>query len=88
MTGFRTNMARVGRGFDAAGAIVIAGGVVPGIRLLVELSTSRIMNIRRFRQDFGTPIVIGLEFLVVGDIIRTVVVAPSLENVVALAIIV
>ena len=31
---------------------------------------------------------LGLEFLVAGDIIRTVVVAPTLENVAVLAIIV
>lgn len=89
MNGFRAVMELVGLGFDAAGVLVIAGGViVAGGRLLVDLSKLRIMNIRGFRQEFGTSIVLGLEFLVAGDIIRTVVVAPSLENVAVLAIIV
>ena len=46
------------------------------------------MNIRPFRQRFAGAIVLGLEFLVAGDIIRTVVVAPTLENVAVLAVIV
>ena len=46
------------------------------------------MDVRRFRQEFGGAIVLGLEFLVAGDIIRTVVVAPTLENAAVLAIIV
>lgn len=41
-----------------------------------------------YRQDIGRAILLGLEFLVAGDIIRTVVVAPTLDNLLALAIIV
>src|SRR5579885_3830497 len=43
---------------------------------------------RTYRQDVGRAILLGLEFLVAGDIIRTVVVAPTLQNVVVLGIIV
>ncbi|MEO7863250.1 MAG: DUF1622 domain-containing protein, partial [Nitrospirales bacterium] len=39
-------------------------------------------------QGLGRAIVLGLEFLVAGDIIRTVVVAPTLANVVVLGLIV
>jgi len=42
----------------------------------------------RYRQDIGRAILLGLEFLVAGDIIRTVIVAPTLENVLALGLIV
>jgi uncharacterized membrane protein len=41
-----------------------------------------------YRQDLGRAILLGLEFLIAGDIIRTVVVAPTLENVMILALIV
>ena len=34
-----------------------------------------------FRQDIGRAILLGLEFLIAGDIIRTVVVAPTIQNV-------
>ncbi len=43
---------------------------------------------RTYRQDVGRAILLGLEFLVAGDIIRTVVVAPTLENVLVLGLIV
>ena len=46
------------------------------------------MDVRRFRQGFGAAIMLGFEFLVAGDSIRTVAVAPTLENVTVLAIIV
>jgi uncharacterized membrane protein len=36
----------------------------------------------------GRAILLGLEFLIAGDIIRTVVVAPTLQNVVVLGLIV
>ncbi len=86
---FRAAMEWVGLGFDATGVVVIAGGaVVAAGRLAASASTVKAMNVRRFRQDFGGAIVLGLEFLVAGDIIRTVAVAPTLENVTVLAIIV
>ena len=43
---------------------------------------------RSYRQGLGRAILLGLEFLIAGDIIRTVVVAPTLENVMILALIV
>ena len=41
-----------------------------------------------YRQVLGRAILLGLEFLVAGDIIRTVAVTPTLESVIVLAIIV
>lgn len=43
---------------------------------------------KKYRQDLGRSIILGLEFLIAGDIIRTVVVADSLENVGILALII
>ena len=43
---------------------------------------------RVMRQSFGGGILLGLEILVAGDLIRTVAVAPTLENVIVLGIIV
>ena len=62
----------VGLAFDATGVLVIAGGAVVATgRLAASASTAKAMDVRRFRQDFGGAIVLGLEFLVAGDIIRT-----------------
>ena len=43
---------------------------------------------RVMRQSFGGGILLGLEILVAGDLIRTVAVAPTLDNVIVLGIIV
>jgi uncharacterized membrane protein len=87
MSTFREVMEWVGLAFDATGVLVIAGGVLIAAGRLAA-GASKAVGVRRFRQDFGGAIVLGLEFLVAGDIIRTVVVAPTLENVAVLAIIV
>ena len=41
-----------------------------------------------FRRNLGRSILLGLEFLIAGDIIRTVIVEATLENILALAIII
>ena len=43
---------------------------------------------RDFRRKLGRSIILGLEFLIAGDIIRTVVVADTFENVAVLGIII
>lgn len=43
---------------------------------------------RTYRRQLGRSIILGLEFLIAGDIIRTVVVAYTLENVAILGLII
>lgn len=43
---------------------------------------------RTFRHDLGKAILLGLEFLVAGDIIATVSTAPTMQNVLVLGLIV
>ncbi|WP_405141406.1 DUF1622 domain-containing protein [Sphaerisporangium sp. NBC_01403] len=43
---------------------------------------------RRYRQTLGRAILLGLEFLVAGDIIRTVAISPTFQSVGVLAAIV
>lgn len=82
-------MTVVGAGFDAVGvAVIAAGALLAAFRGLVRPPVEPNERYRRFRQDLGGAIVLGLEFLVAGDIIRSVVVAPSLENVVVLGLVV
>ncbi|MBL6748883.1 MAG: DUF1622 domain-containing protein [Nevskia sp.] len=89
MNSFRSLMEWVGIAFDATGVAVIAIGALAATwRRRVRTSEPGASGVRQFRQEFGGAIVLGLEFLVAGDIIRTVVVAPTLENVAVLAIIV
>lgn len=43
---------------------------------------------KNFRQSLGRGILLGLEFLIAGDIIRTVAVSPTMESVAVLGLIV
>lgn len=43
---------------------------------------------RTYRRQLGRSIILGLEFLIAGDIIRTVVVAATLENIASLGLII
>jgi uncharacterized membrane protein len=82
-------MTVVGAGFDVVGvAVIAAGALLAAVRGLVREHAEPNERYRRFRQDLGGAIVLGLEFLVAGDIIRSVVVAPSLENVMVLGLVV
>ena len=50
--------------------------------------TSRPEAYRRLRQQLGQAILLGLEVLIVGDIVRTIIVSPTIESVTVLGIIV
>ncbi len=89
MERFRSIVEILGIGLDAAGVlVVVAGAVVATARLLFHCFSGVGEYYRGFRQDLGRAIVLGLEFLIAGDIIRTVVVAPTLQNVLVLGLIV
>jgi uncharacterized membrane protein len=76
---------------EIAGIGVILGGalstVIASVVLLIrQLDWHRIYRISRWR--LARAILVGLEFLVAADIIRTVTVQPSFSNVGVLAVIV
>jgi uncharacterized membrane protein len=89
MENFRWLMEIVGTAVDGVGVfIVAAGALVATARLLVSRAHNRGNYYSSFRQDIGRAILLGLEFLIAGDIIRTVVVAPTIQNVLVLGLIV
>jgi uncharacterized membrane protein len=69
----------VGVAAIAAGAVLAAGGAIG--RMLRRTGDAY----RAFRQQLGRSILLGLEFLVAADIIRTVAVEPTLQSVGVLA---
>jgi uncharacterized membrane protein len=76
---------------DAVGvAIVLVGAVLALIpycvRLALRRATSR--DYREVRSRLGRAILLGLEFLVAADIIRTVAISPTISSVAALGMIV
>ena len=84
---FREVMSFVGTALDGFGVFVVLVGVIIATVRFVAVHTST-EAYRRFRQDLGRAILLGLEFLIAGDIIRTVVVDPTVVNVIALGLIV
>jgi uncharacterized membrane protein len=76
----------VGKGIDAAGIGVIVLGGLTATALAASRLLSRDDDIyRRYRQQLGRSILLGLELLVAADIIRTVAVTPTLTSVAVLA---
>jgi uncharacterized membrane protein len=80
---------KIGMTIDAAGVVVIVTGAAIAL-LVTPVRLSRRENgvYRRFRQQLGQTILLGLELLVAGDIVRTVAASPSLTSVAILAVIV
>lgn len=74
----------IGVGIIATGAAVTLGLFI--VSLLRREDT--VEAIASFRSSLGRAILLGLEFLVAADIVNTVVIELSLENVASLAIIV
>src|SRR6266436_6382865 len=86
---FRHVMEIVGTSVDGVGVFIVAGGMVVAALILATRRSHDTGNYYSlYRQDVGRAILLGLEFLIAGDIIRTVVVAPTLQNVVVLGLIV
>jgi uncharacterized membrane protein len=89
MESYRELTELTGRVLDAVGVLVIVfGAVIASVRFAARVKISGTDRYLTYRQDLGRAILLGLEFLIAGDIIRTVGVAPTLENVFILALIV
>ena len=90
MTEFKTIVAYVAYGIEAVGVMVIViGSVVGSVRVLPQLKLRAIAEIyHEYRQVIGRSILLGLEFLIAGDVIRTVIVSHTLTDVAALALMV
>ena len=88
---FTESMELVALFFEALGAVILIGGVVLsgllGIRCLRRSRDARAAYLV-LRESFGGAILLALEVLVAADLVRTVAIAPTLENVAILGLIV
>jgi uncharacterized membrane protein len=81
----------VGLAVEISGVAIIAGGIalftlICAQRTLRGGATTDVAAVyRTFRRGVGPTILLGLEFLVAGDIIRTVAVRPTLRELAVLA---
>jgi uncharacterized membrane protein len=89
--GFKDWVEAVGKVIDGVGVAV----VVLGLALATAIFLSRLRGTdefgsvyRAYRQGLGRAILLGLEFLVAADIIRTVAVSPTFKSAGVLALIV
>ncbi|NPC85761.1 DUF1622 domain-containing protein, partial [Pyxidicoccus fallax] len=69
-------------------AAMVLGAVLAVVLLAVRRGLPPSEAYRRFRLNLGRAILLGLEFLVAADIIRTVSEAPTLRSVLVLGLIV
>lgn len=92
--GFEGLMSHVVRAFEVVGvAILVFGSIVAFGAYVVAVSrragsADRLAAFTRLRAALGRAILLGLEVLVVADIVRTIVVEPTLESAATLGVIV
>jgi len=78
----------VGKAIDAVGVATIVVGILVATVVLAGRRGRMDDAFRRYRQAIGRAVLLGLEFLVAADIIRTVAVDPTFAGAGVLAIIV
>lgn len=90
MEGVNNYIELAGTAIEVAGvAVMVSGILIATTWFVVALVRQGIHGgYQSYRQVLGRAILLGLEFLVAGDIVRTVAGTPTLESVVVLALIV
>ena len=84
-------MLKTAQAFEMVAAAVLVIGLLFSFYLALRAFAATrdgTHTYRVLRKAFGGVILLGLEILVAGDLIRTVAVSPTIENVVALGLIV
>ena len=83
-------MQRVVQGFEAIGVFVlILGSSVAFVRYALDLARGeREEAFRKVRRGVGRAILLGLEILIIADIVRTITIATTLASAATLGIIV
>jgi uncharacterized membrane protein len=90
-TSFASVMDHVAQVFEGLGALTLVIGLLFSVVLAVlawRRSGTPARAYTVLRQAFGGSLLLGLEILVAADLIRTVAVAPTLNNVLVLGLIV
>jgi uncharacterized membrane protein len=79
----------VAQGIEVLAVVIILGGIIYGIgRYFFHQRQQADDAYRRFKEKIGKALLLGLEFLVAADIIRTVALSPTLQNIAVLGVLV
>ena len=88
---FSEVMEHIARAFEAVGALVLVAGLVWSLvysAMVWRRSASGRRGYSTLRESFGGVLLLGLEILVAADLVQTVAVEPTLENVAVLGLVV
>ena len=88
---FNATMDHVAQGFEALGAAILVVGVIWSFVLAAVAARRSGWSAKAYlvlRQAFGGTLLLGLEVLVAADLVHTIAVAPALNNVLQLGLIV
>lgn len=86
---FAKVVAAIGYTLDGIAVLVVAvGALLAFVRVALQRPASASVRYRMLREYLGRAIVVGLEFLIAGDIIRSVVVTPTVDGLKVLGLIV
>ncbi|HLL07903.1 MAG TPA: DUF1622 domain-containing protein [Nocardioidaceae bacterium] len=89
-TSFDEMMELVVRGFEVGGVVILVVGSLAAF-VTAALSYRRLGGRQAYegaRRNVGRAILLGLEFLIIADIVMTITVDPTLESAAALGLIV
>lgn len=79
---YEQTVSDVARVVEAVGVAILVVGAIGAFGLFArDLLGQAAEAYTRLRRNLGRVILLGLEVLIIGDIIRTIVVTPTLENV-------
>src|SRR6201999_1012909 len=87
---FTSVLADVAQAFEAIGTAVLVAGLIWSVVVagMAWRAAGGRKGYQALRETFGGVLLLGLEILVAADLIRTVAVSPTLENVAVLGLIV
>jgi uncharacterized membrane protein len=87
---FDESMEHVVQAFEIAGVAVLAIGSLAALigGLLAVLAGRRHSAYEHTRRDVGRAILLGLEILIIADIVQTITIDPTLESALVLGLIV
>ncbi len=86
---FHNMMTFIGLGLDGIGVfIIMVGACLAVLHAIASRGKSFAERYLSLRENLGRAILLGLEFIIAGDIIRSIVVDPTIQNVAVLGFIV